>query len=81
MTHPDQQPAKKPATDDNAPLRRFWESVNRAVTTPQSHLGPMTPIHLDGVSVGELATALRFSGLSVSNDAQGRLIIHKGIRR
>lgn len=67
-------------TDDGS-LRRFWSSINRVVTTPQSHLGPMTLLHLDGVSVGELATALRFSGLSVSNDAQGRLIIHKGIRR
>lgn len=75
------EPAKKPATDDNAPLRRFWASVDRMVTTPQSHLGPMTLTYLDGVSVGELATALRFSGLSVSNDAQGRLIIHRGIRR
>lgn len=67
--------------EDDGSLRRFWSSISRVVTTPQSHLGPMTPLHLDGVSVGELATALRFSGLSVSNDAQGRLIIHKGIRR
>ena len=37
---------------------------------------PTTRIELRGVSVGQLMTALRFSGLVISND-EGVLIIHQ----
>jgi hypothetical protein len=37
---------------------------------------PTTRIELRGVSVGQLMTALRFSGLVISND-EGTLVIHK----
>lgn len=37
---------------------------------------PRTRLELDGVTVGQLLTALRYSGLVVSND-RGVLIIHK----
>ena len=37
---------------------------------------PTTRIELRGVSVGQLMTALRFSGLVISND-EGTLVIHQ----
>jgi len=37
---------------------------------------PTTHIELRGVSVGQLMTALRFSGLVISND-EGTLVIHQ----
>lgn len=37
---------------------------------------PRTRIELDGVTIGELMMALRFSGLLISND-NGTLIIHR----
>ena len=37
---------------------------------------PRTRLELDGVTVGQLLTALRYSGLVVSN-VEGTLIIHK----
>ena len=37
---------------------------------------PRTRLELDGVTVGQLLTALRYSGLVVSND-RGVLIIHQ----
>ena len=40
---------------------------------------PTTRIELRGVSVGQLMTALRYTGLVISND-EGVLIIHKAER-
>ena len=37
---------------------------------------PRTRLELDGVTVGQLLTALRYSGLVVSN-VEGTLIIHQ----
>jgi len=37
---------------------------------------PRTRLELDGVTVGQLLTALRYSGLVISN-VEGTLIIHK----
>lgn len=37
---------------------------------------PRTRIELEGISVGQLVTALRFSGLVISN-RDGTLVIHK----
>lgn len=50
-------------------------------STPISAAGypakpPRTRIELDGVTIGELMTALRFSGLLISND-NGTLMIHR----
>ena len=50
-------------------------------STPISAAGypakpPTTRIELRGVSVGQLMTALRFSGLVISND-EGTLVIHQ----
>jgi hypothetical protein len=50
-------------------------------STPISAAGypakpPRTRIELDGVTIGELMTALRFSGFLISND-EGTLVIHK----
>lgn len=49
-------------------------------STPISAAGypanpPRTRLELDGVTVGQLLTALRYSGLVVSND-RGVLVIH-----
>lgn len=50
-------------------------------STPISAAGfpakpPRTRIELDGVTIGELMMALRFSGLLISND-NGTLMIHR----
>ena len=59
----------------------IMEQLIDSASTPIAAAGypakpPTTRIELRGVSVGQLMTALRFSGLAISND-EGTLVIHQ----
>ena len=46
------------------------------MSSPYTAAPPRIPVELDGVSLGQLMTALRFSGLVISN-RDGVLVIHQ----
>lgn len=55
------------------PLLRDWLNTLSIPFTPAP---PRIPVELDGVSLGQLMTALRFTGLVISN-RHGVLVIHQ----
>ena len=48
----------------------------KTLSTPSTTAPPRTRIELEGVTVGQLMTALRFTGLVISN-RDGVLVIHQ----
>lgn len=58
------------------PMSPLLRDLLNTMSIPYTAAPPRIPVELDGVSLGQLMTALRFSGLVISN-RDGVLVIHQ----